>query len=91
MMKPTEEEAFARRLAELALTDAMSIKELSRYFDCGWRKMKLILDHMEGVEQYGTSYRVPLCKMPFRYLKENNLWAVYCGIVPNPAGDTDSN
>lgn len=51
------------------LAEPMTISALAvEWFQIGRNSMSLILETMEGVERCGGKYRVPLVKMPPRYL-----------------------
>ena len=51
------------------LTEPMTITELAlEWFQIGRNSMALILETMEGVERCGKKVRVPLVKMPPKYL-----------------------
>lgn len=88
-MTPADREIMLRYLVDQLLTEPMSVKELCTYFDRDWRKVKTILQNMPGVEKYDTLYRVPVKKMPLRYLKEQGVFFKQCKIMHNPAIDSD--
>ena len=51
------------------LTEPMTISELAtEWFKVGRNNMAMILKTIEGVERCGRKVRVPLVKMPPRYL-----------------------
>lgn len=77
-MNPADREIMLRHLADQMLTEPMSVESLAGYFGVGWRKMKSILDLMAGVEKIDTLYRVPVKKMPPRYLREQKLFPEHC-------------
>ena len=60
------EDALYRRLGGL-LTEPMSKTQLAGYFKVSCRTMGDMLRRMDGVEQHGTLYRVPIVKMPPKY------------------------
>ncbi len=78
---------MVRYLADQMLTEPMSVESLADYFVVNWRTMKSILSTMEGVEKIGTLYRVPVKKMPPRYLQEKKLLFQDCKFLHNPAID----
>ena len=56
------------------LTEPMTITELAtEYFKVGRNSMALMLKTMEGVERFGSKYRVPLLKMPPKYLVSRDI------------------
>ena len=73
-----DQEAYLRRLAELVKTEPMSVDALAKYFLVNWRTMRSMLSVMEGVEQFGKLWRVPVHRMPPSYHKEKKLWPVDC-------------
>lgn len=56
------------------LTEPMTITELAtEWFHVGRNNMALMLKAMEGVERCGGKIRVPLVKMPPRYISSRGL------------------
>lgn len=72
-MNESDRVIFIQRLADQALTAPMSVESLADYFLVNWRTMKSMLLVMEGAEQFGKLWRVPVRKMPPRYLQEQKL------------------
>lgn len=90
-MTPEDREIMVRHLADQLLTEPMSVESLAHYFVVNWRTMKSILSAMEGVEKISTLYRVPVKKMPPRYLQEKKLLFDPCKFLHNPAIDIFKN
>lgn len=66
------ERAVRAYLAGL-LTEPMTVSELAGWFDVNRDTMAKVLAGMPGVDRFGGRYRLPLAKMPPRYLIDRGL------------------
>ncbi len=55
------------------LTEAMSIAKLAGYFKVNRATMASVLQHMEGVERFGSKFQIPVRRMPLRYFIDAHL------------------
>ncbi len=70
-------ESVARKLTQIVeredvLTEPMSLAKLDGWFDVSRAKMRAILPHLDAVKVEGL-HRVPLAKMPPKYLRRHDL------------------
>ena len=50
------------------LSDPLTVSELAHLFGYSRKRFRPILDEIEGAEPFGTRWRIPLHKMPPKYL-----------------------
>ena len=71
-LQAAAEVAMREAVANL-LTAPMTVSQAACHFQINRNLAKTMLQHMPGVERCGTLWRLPVWKMPPKYLLDQNL------------------
>ena len=55
------------------LSQPMSIRKLAGIYKVDRQTMRSVIQHMAGVEKFGSKFRVPAHKLPYEYLLKSGL------------------